>query len=142
MDIKYPSEGTISMSSHSIRRRVTKGALVVAGTFSLCLGILGIFLPLLPTTPFLLLATACYARSSQRLHDRLLSNRWLGNHVRNYLERRGATARVKVFIVSLLWIAIGYSAIVVVDSLPLRIILIVIAVGVTAHICCIRTLRQ
>jgi uncharacterized membrane protein YbaN (DUF454 family) len=142
MDIKYPGEGAISMKTHSIGRRVAKGALVVAGTLSLCLGILGIFLPLLPTTPFLLLAVACYARSSQRLHDCLLSNRWLGKHVRNYLEKRGATPRVKVSIVLLLWIAIGYSTIAVVDGLLLRIILIVIAVAVTAHICFIRTLRQ
>jgi len=142
VDIKHLSEGTTSMSGHYIGRRVTKGVLVGAGTFSLCLGILGIFLPLLPTTPFLLLAAACYARSSQQLHDRLLGNKWLGNHLRNYMERRGATARVKVFILSLLWVAIGYSAIVVIDSLPPRITLIVIAVGVTAHICCIRTLRQ
>ena len=114
-----------------------KRALIIAGTLSVGLGILGIFLPVLPTTPFLLLAAACYARSSERFYNWLLNNRWFGNYIKNYREKRGLTLKVKVLTISLLWIAIGYS-IFRVDILTVRIILILIAIGVTTHILSIR----
>jgi hypothetical protein len=75
---------------------LSKGVLIIAGTSFAGLGILGIFLPLLPTTPFLLLAAACYARSSERFYNWLLNNRWFGHYIRNYLEGKGVPLRVKV----------------------------------------------
>ena len=122
----------------NLRRRL----LIVAGSLSVGLGILGIFLPLLPTTPFLVLAAACYARSSERFYHWLLNNRWFGGYVKNYLEGKGAPLRVKILTISLLWIAIGYSAAFVVHTFLFRTILILIAVGVTAHIILIRTLKE
>ena len=116
--------------------------LIIIGTFFLGLGIIGIFLPLLPTTPFLLLAAACYTRSSKRLYDWLLTNRWLGNYIRNYRERKEVPFKIKILSISFLWIAIGYSAIFVVHILLGRIILILIATGVTIHILCIQTLKR
>jgi len=116
--------------------------LIIIGTFFLGLGIIGIFLPLLPTTPFLLLAAACYTRSSKRLYDWLLTNRWLGNYIRNYRERKEVPFKIKILSISFLWIAIGYSAIFVVHILIGRIILILIATGVTIHILCIQTLKR
>ena len=59
--------------------------LIIAGTFFVGIGIVGIFVPVLPTTPFLLLAAACYERSSQRFYSWLLNNKWFGNYIRNYL---------------------------------------------------------
>lgn len=106
------------------------------------LGILGIFLPLLPTTPLLLLAAACYARSSERFYNWLLYNKWFGNYVRNYQERKGVPLKVKALSVSLLWLTIGYSVAFVVHSPLVRVILILVALGVTTHILSIRTLRQ
>jgi len=130
----------------SDKRRITgnlsRGVLIIAGTFFVGLGILGIFLPLLPTTPFLLLAAACYARSSERFYNWLLNNRWFGNYIKNYLEGKGAPLRVKVLSISFLWIAIGYSVALVVDIFLVRILLILIAIGVTIHILSIRTLKQ
>ncbi len=116
--------------------------LIIAGTFFVGLGIIGIFLPLLPTTPFLLLAAACYARSSKRFYNWLLTNRWLGNYIRNYRERKGVPFKIKILSISFLWIAIGYSAIFVVHILLGRIILILIAIGVTIHILSIQTLKH
>ena len=73
------------------------------------LAVLGVFLPLLPTTPFLLLASACYVRSSERLHGWLMGNRLLGGYIRNFKERRGIPVRAKVTTVILLWLPLLYS---------------------------------
>jgi hypothetical protein len=71
--------------------------------------VLGVFLPLLPTTPFLLLASACYVRSSERLHGWLMGNRLLGGYIRNFKERRGIPLRARVTTVVLLWLPLAYS---------------------------------
>lgn len=106
----------------------------IAGSIFLGLGIIGIFVPLLPTTPFLLLAAACYARGSRRLHAWLMSRPRLGEYIRRYREGKGIPLAVKVWTVGLLWLTIGYSAVVVVKSSMLRVVLFVIALGVTVHI--------
>ena len=116
--------------------------LIIAGTLFMGLGIIGIFVPVLPTTPFLLLAAACYARSSQRFYDWLLSNKYFGNYIRSYLERKGIPLKVKVLTIILLWITIGSSVAFAVQSLVVRLILVLIALGVSIHILCIRTLKQ
>ena len=112
--------------------------LIAAGTLCTGLGIVGVFVPILPTTPFLLLAAACYMRSSERFYRWLINNRVFGAYVRNYIEGRGMPVRIKVFTILLLWLAIGLSATFAVQSLAIRIILISIAVGVTVHIVLIR----
>jgi len=122
--------------------RFTRGILITAGTLFVGLGVLGIFLPLLPTTPFLLLAAACYAKSSKRFYSWLLSNKWFGNYIKNYREKKGVPLKVKLSSISLLWITILFSVVFVVDILLFRIILILIAAGVTIHILYIRTLRR
>jgi len=86
-----------------------KAVLIAAGSASLVLAVLGLFLPLLPTTPFLLLASACYVRSSERLHGWLMGNRVLGGYIRNFQERRGVPVRAKVTTVVLLWLPLLYS---------------------------------
>ncbi|TET92265.1 DUF454 domain-containing protein [Candidatus Aerophobetes bacterium] len=121
---------------------LSRWVLTIAGTFSLGLGIVGILLPLLPTTPFLLLAAACYARSSERLNNWLLNNRWFGNYLRNYWKGKGIPLKVKVLSISFLWITIGYSALFVVQILLGKIILVIIAIGVTIHILSIRVLKR
>lgn len=116
--------------------------LVTFGTIFVGLGIVGIFVPILPTTPFLLLAAACYARSSQRFYHWLLYNRWFGNYIRNYRQKRGIPLKMKVLTISLLWVTIGVSAIFAVQSLVVRIILVLIAIGVSIHVLSIKTLKQ
>ena len=115
---------------------------IIAGTIALGLGVIGIILPVLPTTPFLLLAAICYMRGSQRLYNALLRNRFVGNYVRNYLEGRGMSLRNKIWTISLLWIAILCTAFLVTESLVIRIILAVVLIGVTIHILLIRTLKN
>lgn len=118
-----------------------KYLLIAVGTLSVGLGFLGILLPILPTTPFLLLAAACYCRSSQRFYCWLINNRHLGQYIKNYREKKGMPLNLKIYIISLLWITILASVIFVVDLLVVRILLILIAVGVTVHILRIRTLK-
>jgi hypothetical protein len=122
--------------------RRSRWALILAGNFFLALGILGIFLPLLPTTPFLLLAAACYFRSSERFYIWLMNNKWLGNYIKNYREKKSIPLKIKVLTLSFLWLTIGYSVIFVVNIFLLRVILILVAIGVTIHVLSIRTLKQ
>jgi hypothetical protein len=139
---RSPAARTGNESKGFIVRRIARAILIALGTSSLALGIAGVFLPILPTTPFLLLAAACYSRSSRRFYNWLISNRFFGEYIRNYLERRGIPLRVKVLSLALLWITIGCSAAFAVDALWLRILLAAIAVGVTLHVLSLRTLTR
>ena len=121
---------------------LTRGVLVSIGTLSVGVGILGVFLPLLPTTPLLLLAAACYAKSSERFYNWLLNNRVFGSYVKNYIEGKAISLKAKVLLVSLLALTIGYSVVFVVHIILVRVILILIAIGVTTHILSIQTLKQ
>lgn len=123
-----------------INNRLLRIILVILGTLSAGLGILGIFLPLLPTTPFLILAAACYARSSQRFYNRLLNNRWFGSYVRNYRERRGISLKIKIISISTLWITITCSTLFAVKILWVRVVLFLIAAAVSWHILSFKTL--
>ena len=125
-----------------LSNRFFRYLLIIAGTIFLGLGIIGIFLPILPTTPFLLLAAACYARSSKRFYDWLMNNRWFGNYIKNYREGRGVPLKVKVFTISLLWITILASVFFIISNFLIEIILIIIAIGVTIHILTIKTIKQ
>jgi len=116
--------------------------LITAGTIFVGLGVLGIFLPVLPTTPFLLLAAACYARSSQRFYRWLLSNRWFGRYIDDYRQKKGMPLKLKLLTVALLWLTILLSVIFAVQSMAVRVILIIIAIGVSIHILSIKTLKK
>ncbi len=120
---------------------VFRAALVTVGLASLVLGIVGIVLPILPTTPFLLLSAACFLRGSRRLYTWLMNHRHLGSFIRNYRDRRALTARSKVTALLLLWLTISYSACVVVEHIALRVSLFVIALAVTIHIATLGTMR-
>ncbi len=121
--------------------RPLRWGLIGLGTLSAGLGILGIFLPLLPTTPFLLLAAACYARSSERLYRGLLNHPWVGPHLRNYREGRGVTGRVKWGTLVLMWLGMGYAALVLVEVPFVQVLLIAIAAAVTVHLLRLPTLQ-
>jgi uncharacterized membrane protein YbaN (DUF454 family) len=115
---------------------------IIAGTISIGIGVIGIIVPVLPTTPFLLLAAICYMRGSRRLYNALLCNRFIGSYVRNYLEGRGMSLKVKFWTLSLLWIAIGCTATLATNNLIIRILLLAVLIGVTIHILLIRSPRK
>jgi len=116
--------------------------LIIAGTIFLGFGIIGIFLPILPTTPFLLLSAACYARGSQKFYNWLINNKWFGNYIKNYREGRGVPLKFKIFTISLLWLTILGSIYFITNNFLIEIVLIMIAIGVTIHIVTIKTLKQ
>ena len=114
---------------------------VIAGTIALGVGVIGIIVPVLPTTPFLLLAAICYMRGSQHLYNALLRNRFVGSYIRNYLEGKGMSLKMKIWTLSLLWIAIICAAVLATESLIIRIILATVLTGVTIHILKIKSLK-
>ncbi|MFY9140849.1 MAG: YbaN family protein [Thermacetogeniaceae bacterium] len=115
---------------------------IIIGTISVCLGVIGIFVPVLPTTPFLLLAAACYTRGSKKLYERLINHPVLGEYIKNYREGRGIPLHAKILGISLLWLTIGYSVLFVIENILLRILLIIIAICVTIHLVSIKTFRN
>jgi uncharacterized membrane protein YbaN (DUF454 family) len=114
---------------------------IALGTLCLAVGIIGIFTPILPTTPFLLLAALCYANSSARFHRWLLNNRVFGGYIRNYTEGRGVPLKLKLFTIALLWVTIGISIWLVANTI-VTVILLLVAVGVSLHIAFIRARKD
>jgi uncharacterized membrane protein YbaN (DUF454 family) len=115
---------------------------IVAGTISLGLGAVGVFLPILPTTPFLLLSATCYYKGSERMHRWLLSNKLFGGYIRNYKEGKGISQAGKVFTIFLLWIAICFSTLFMVNNYIVQIVLFAIAIAVTIHVITLPTFRK
>jgi uncharacterized membrane protein YbaN (DUF454 family) len=119
--------------------RFPRWLLIGVGSLSVVLGMVGIFVPFLPTTPFLLLAAACFVRSSPRLYRWLISHRWFGAYIKNYREYRVIPLRFKVLTLTLLWLSIGYAILAVAETVWLRLLLAGIAVAVTVHVALLRT---
>lgn len=117
-----------------------KALLIFAGTLCVGLGVLGMFLPLLPTTVFLLLAAYCYSRSSERFHNWLLTNRWCGSYIKNYKSGKGISARQKLSTIATLWLSISVSMWLV-GGFWIDLLLCAIALGVTIHIIMLKTHR-
>jgi len=120
--------------SNKITSKFLRVILIILGTISVLLGLIGIVLPLLPTTPFLLLGAAIYAKSSDKFYNWLIENRLFGSYIKNYREGRGIPLKVKVSAISFLWITILITAIFYVPVIVVKILLILIAAGVTFHI--------
>ncbi|MDR0349846.1 MAG: YbaN family protein [Tannerella sp.] len=114
---------------------------IILGTVSLMLGITGIFLPLLPTTPFLLLTAAAYFKGSPKHYHWLLNHKYLGPYIRNFREHKAIPLQAKILSVSSLWGTILYCIFFVADLLWLKILLGCIAIGVSYHILLFKTLK-
>jgi uncharacterized membrane protein YbaN (DUF454 family) len=112
-------------------RRVTW---IIVGSISLGLGIVGIVIPILPTTPFLLLAAFCYGRGSERFYDWLVNRSQLGEYIRSYREGRGIPLKQKLLTIALLWLTIGFAIGFTAAPWWVKALLAVVAVGVTIHL--------
>lgn len=119
--------------------KVLKIILLSAGTVFTIVGFIGIFVPLLPTTPFLLLAAACYARSSQKFYFWLLNNRLCGVYIKDYIEHKGLPFGIKLFSIILLWAAIISSILFFILNPLFKILMFLIAIGVSIHLLFIKT---
>ncbi len=106
---------------------------VCCGHLSLATGIIGIFLPVLPTTPFVLLACGCYARGSKRFHKALLENKWFGPLITDWNERGSIPVRAKVLATVIITASITW-AIVIVPFLPVKVGLGILGIAVASYI--------
>ncbi|MFO7736668.1 MAG: YbaN family protein [bacterium] len=120
---------------------ITKYLLITAGIISLILGTIGVFLPLLPTTPFLLLSAACFIRSSEKLYNWLIDHKLFGRYIENYIKHRAVSIKLKVCTIALLWATISIS-ILSIDIIWVRILLVIIALGVTTHLLMLKTMDK
>lgn len=121
---------------------IKKILLIISGSISLAIGFVGVFLPVLPTTPFVLLAGGCFIKSSKKLYLWMINNRVFGKYVDNYLKYRAVTLKSKVISLLFLWGMILSSAIFFVENMHFKILLIVIAVSVSAHIILLKQINE
>ena len=108
--------------------------LITAGILCVIVAVIGIFLPLIPTTPLLLLAAACFVRSSSRLYRWLTTHKLFGKAILDYYEHRVVSRRSKTLALVMLWVTIGSTILFAIDTLWLRALLLTIAIAVTVHI--------
>ncbi|HQY20179.1 MAG TPA: YbaN family protein [Ignavibacteria bacterium] len=113
--------------------------LLISGLLLTAIGILGIFLPLLPATIFFILAAWCFARSSEKFHGWLHNNRFFGKYLSNYTSGNGMTLNSKIMSIAMLWIGMIISAIWLTELIYVRILLALIGIGVTWHLLAIKT---
>lgn len=119
---------------------LTRIALNIVGSIAVLLAVLGVFLPLLPTTPFLLLASACYFRSSPRMYRWLMSNRILGDYLLNFQSGKGIPLRAKIVSVLLIWASLSFS-IYKMDAIAVKLILAAIGIALSIAMLRMKTLR-
>jgi uncharacterized membrane protein YbaN (DUF454 family) len=123
------------------RHRLVRWFFIALGSLLVGIGVLGIFLPLLPSTVFFLMAAGCYGKSSPGAYRWLTTNRFFGRHLKDYKEERGATLGAKAMSIGSLWIGIGLTEYFV-DQLWIRLALGLIAIAVTVHLVRLRTIRR
>jgi uncharacterized protein len=123
-----------NMSKNIKATGLRKILLMGVGTLSLIVGIVGVFLPILPTTCFLLLAAGCYSRSSDRFYSWLMNNRWFGRYLSDYKSGRGVPMSIKIASVGSMWCSIGYAVLFVLSLVWLQLLLLVLAITITFHI--------
>ncbi len=123
------------------RSRLVRWALIGLGSLLVAVGIVGIFLPLLPSTVFFLMALGCYGKSSPSAYRWMTTNRLFGKHLREYREDKGATVATKVVSLLTLWAGIGASEYFI-ENLWVRLLLVGVALGVSVHLVLLRTIRR
>ena len=116
--------------------------LILCGSLALALGVLGIFLPVLPTTPFLLLAATCYFHGSKHLYTWLMNHPHLGPYIRSFREDKSIPLRIKVVSVTMVWVTLLYCAVFVTDTIWLRLLFAALAIGITWHILSYKTRKE
>jgi uncharacterized membrane protein YbaN (DUF454 family) len=117
----------------TLSQSIVRVLLFSAGSISVVLGAVGIFLPLLPTTPFLLLAAACYVRSSDRFYSWLVSHPVLSKYILAYLDGQGIPRKAKYYTLLVMWLTMSISA-AIVPLWQVSVLLLGVGLGVSAYI--------
>lgn len=121
---------------------LTKYLYLASGFILVIIGVIGIFLPILPTTIFLILASACFIRSSPQANEWLRNHKILGMYIKNYQDKSGLTLKSKMINIILLWVMISSSAFLFTKLWYVRLLLILIAAGVTIHLLMVKTKKN
>jgi len=121
-------------NNNHVESPVLRWVLIFCGWGSICCGVVGIFLPIVPTVPFLLLAVACFARSSERFHRWLVEHNHLGPLLQEYLKGGGIPLRAKLVSISLIWVSFPASAVLFAEALWLKALLIAAAVAISGYL--------
>ena len=121
------------------KNKIIRNVLIACGFFFTFLAILGAILPLLPTTPFLVAAAACFYRSSARFYNMIMNNPYFGHYLRDYKAGKGIPLRVKILSMGFLWASTLVSLIFFIPYLWLKILVSGITLAVSLHIYLIRT---
>lgn len=111
--------------------------LIGLGFLALVLGGIGIFLPIWPTTPFVLCAAGCFGASSPKLYRRLEGTRYFGEYIRNYRDKTGISSRARIGGLAFLWVTLGISAVVIAKPI-MWLVLGIVGIAVSIHILCLR----
>lgn len=114
--------------------RTRKVIYIIVGTISLILGAIGIFLPLLPTTPFWLLTCWCYIHGSKKLYDRVMRNRIFGGYIRDYVEHKAISRNTKISALSVMWLSTILTSVFIIEQVWVKLVLVFISSGVTWHL--------
>ena len=123
-------------------KKVMKIVLTLLGLISLGLGIVGIFLPVLPTTPLLLLAAALFLKSNRGLYEWLLNHPKLGPYIRNFMEYKAIPLKIKILSVSMVWITLLCCAVFVAKVFWFRLFFVGLAIAISLHILQYKTLHN
>ncbi len=124
----------MEQDSVSLLSKIKKVAYFVVGTLALVLGIIGAFLPVLPTTPLILLAGWCYLRSSSEFYEWLISNERFGKTIEDYHSGKGITRNIKKRAIVMMWLMISISSYFFITSIELIAFLYLIAISVSVYI--------
>jgi len=120
-----------------------KTIFIFLGTICIALGILGIIVPGLPATPFLLLAAWLFLRSSDRLYNKLISNKLLGKYILRYQKNKGMTIKTKIYSILLMWSMITISVVFAIEAFEIRAIVVLIGiVGTVVMGFIIKTIKE
>lgn len=131
-----------NQNNNHVKSAFLRWLLISCGWIFTVAGVIGIFLPIVPTVPFLLLAAACFARSSERFHTWLVEHNHLGPLLRDYLQGAGIPLRAKIAAIGMIWVSFPASAYLVADALWLKILLLSMAAAITFYLLSLPTASQ
>ncbi|MBM2814876.1 MAG: hypothetical protein HW421_1638 [Ignavibacteria bacterium] len=132
----------MNISSGIPKNKITKYLYIIIGMISFCLGIVGIFLPLLPTTPFLLLSAYLWAKSSKRLYHWLMTNKYFGKYLTEIRENKSIPIKTKIISLTIMWSSILYSTLVIIENHIVNGLLYLSTLFISYHIIKFPTLKK
>ena len=128
--------------SNHVKSDLLRWILICVGWISIVSGVIGLFLPLLPSVPFLLLAVFCFSRSSVRFHNWLVEHRHFGPMLRDYLKHGGIPLRAKIIAIGMIWISFPVSVAFLIENFWIKVLLIAIAAAVTLYLLALPTVTK